>query len=222
MNILVYPFTDARGIDKYFKTIYVGWSNQNKAMMFLDPSDVRHQPLKYLDSQTVLSICLLGHCDRGSELLRSETSYLADETDQAEGKTATAAQIVHLLTNLGMTNSTRTRIKCLNCDSGAFAHEFDEFGQSFASRLKERLNGSGFGDITVIGYIGSLTLIPNKVPPDVPHRKFAIIDTEHGKKAFPGSNLKVNVEGNYDKDAATEQTAMQKILNFSGETGIKL
>lgn len=223
MNILVYPFADRPGIEKY-RTIYEGWSESDKACMFLEPGDVEHRPLSHLASGRHHTICILGHCAVGGAYLRSQQSYDAKQVVEVPGHTLRADELIALLSDLGMHDNITTRIKCLNCHSGEHYDgdgDFDE--ESFATRLKSAMLRGDYGNVTVLGYVGALTLLPKKFPDiGVPVHKFAIMNTDQGEKAFRGKNLRFVVTGDAALDKKAANAVLRAVRSFKGETGVKL
>jgi len=222
MKVLVYPFTDRPGLEKYMG-IFSGWSIDNKACMFVDPRDIRHHPLSYLRAEQDNTIIILGHCTEGSGYLRSQESHQRGDVEEGPGQTLSASQLVSLLRDLGMHDNTVSRIKCMNCNSGMYYEGLYGPEASFATRFKMALSAQGFGSIAVLGYMGSLVLMPRPKPKDgVPHRKFAILNTSQGKKAFRGKMLRFSAIGYEGVDKATADLMQKIVRDFDGDTGIKL
>ncbi len=228
MKVLIYPFSDRDGIRKYMG-IFSGWSEDGKAGIFLDPSDVEYSPLDCLRNEPHNTICILGHCTEGSNYLRSETSQQARASAKGRlrpddlGDTIDVTALVNLLRDLGLADNVTTRIKCMNCNSGMSYDGLYGAEASFATRFKQALIRGGFGGVNVVGYMGSLTIMPKPAPKKgVPFRKFAILQTDRGRKAFRGKVLRFSATGHANLDLTLERIMKRIIAEYEGDTGITL
>jgi|ERR1700722_4648161 len=230
-TILVYPFLDDTGLNKY-RTIFEGWEElqkkgdalSSKADIFLTPADTGHQA-SLTSAFQGSTVCIFGHCAPGKNYLRSQTSYDAKETNEAPGKTINTVTLVGLLKRLGLNDNVHTRIKCMNCSSGMNDSDgvyFDE--AAFASRLKKACNENLLGNIKVFGYMGELIHLaaPSFGQYHVPHKTFAVLNTTEGQKAFQGRDLRIEMTGNEAQDKMRANQLRAAILNHRGQTDIEL
>ncbi|WP_020413150.1 hypothetical protein [Microbulbifer variabilis] len=216
MDFVLYPFLDDRGVFKYLE-LASGWNNtragKGKSLAcYIYAGDAPDKPFRHFQSSQVNTVSILGHCNKGSSYLRSQQSFDDGELHEEGGKTISARQLVNLLRDLGAKDNDFMRIKCLNCHSGEHDSDFEEV--SFATSLKNELLKASFVNTQVFGYVGALTLIPNK-DEKVPHHKFAIHTANNGAKyAIRGKHLRVEATGNPDEDANITNNLFERIGNF--------
>ena len=238
MTILVYPFTDEIGVEKYW-AVFKGWNTRGKAHKYFNAKQASDQAVGICltTSADASTIVILGHCAPGSPNLRSETSYLAvvkgNPIAQAKQKNEKANETIGVdalatwLTKCGLNDNITTKIKCLNCSSGsADLNELTERTEaSFATRLKNELRKPNIrlGNIRVFGYVGELMLIPDVMLNQPNKDKTKLVNIENRvlavfngyEKAFRGSEMRFEATGGVT-DIASELSLLVRVRSQPG------